>query len=316
MTRTIPSVMFGTMTFGDTVDEATAAEMVAAALDSGVTWFDTANSYSDGLSEQILGRTLAGRSGITLATKVGQPQSELGTEHLLSAHNVRRSVEASLTRLGRDRVELLYLHKPDRSTPLAETLSEIAALIRAGKIEQFGVSNFSAWQIAQIVAIAAEVGAPPPAISQQLYNVVARRLEEEYQEYAVTTGLATAIYNPLAGGLLTGRYSLDSVAGHGRFGDARNAGEYRRRYWDERFFAAIDKLRALAAGTGISLGELALRWTIGRPVVQSVLLGGSTASHLRANLQALARGPLPQDVTDAADAVGADLRGPMPAYNR
>jgi aryl-alcohol dehydrogenase-like predicted oxidoreductase len=316
MTETIPAVILGTMTFGDTVDEATAAQIVAAALDAGVTWFDTANSYSDGLCEQIVGRILGARNDITLATKVGQPQSELGTEHLLSAPNVRRSVEASLARLGRERVDLLYLHKPDRSTPLAETLSEVAALIRAGKVGQFGVSNFSAWQIAEIVATAREVGAPPPAISQQLYNLVARRLEEEYQEYAATTGLATAIYNPLAGGLLTGRYGLDSPAGHGRFGDARNAREYRARYWDERFFAAVDKLSVIAAGAGLPLAEFALRWTVGRPVVQSVLLGGSRVSHLRANLHALARGPLPQDAIDAADAVGAELRGPMPAYNR
>jgi aryl-alcohol dehydrogenase-like predicted oxidoreductase len=316
MSSTIPAVILGTMTFGDTVGEAAAAEIVAAALDAGVTWFDTANSYSDGLSEQIVGRILGRRSDITLATKVGQPQSELGTEHLLSAQNVRRSVEASLNRLGRDRVELLYLHKPDRSTPIAETLSEVAELIRAGKVGQFGVSNFSAWQIAEIVATARDVGAPPPAISQQLYNLIARRLEEEYQEYAVTTGLATAIYNPLAGGLLTGRYSLDAAAGHGRFGDARNASEYRKRYWDERFFAAVDKLSAIAAGAGLPLSEFALRWTVGRPVVQSVLLGGSGVSHLRANLHALAQGPLPQDAIDAADAVGAELRGPMPAYNR
>ncbi|GAB3040290.1 aldo/keto reductase [Parafrigoribacterium mesophilum] len=306
----------GTMTFGDTVDEATAAEIVATALDAGVTWFDTANSYSDGLCERIVGRVLGRRSDITLATKVGQPQSELGTEHLLSARNVRRSVEASLTRLGRDQVELLYLHKPDRSTPLAETLSEVAELLRAGKVKQFGVSNFSAWQIAEVVATAKEVGAPTPAISQQLYNVVARRLEEEYQEYALTTGLATAIYNPLAGGMLTGRYSLDAAAGHGRFGDARNAREYRARYWDPRFFAAVDKLSTIATNAGMPLAELALRWTIGRPVVQSVLLGGSRVSHLRANLHALTQGPLPQDLIDAADAVGAELRGPMPAYNR
>ena len=312
----IPSTILGTMTFGDTVDEAMAAKIVAAAFDAGVTWFDTANSYSDGLSEEIIGRVLAGRSDITLATKVGQPQSKLGTERLLSAHNVRRSVEASLRRLGRERVELLYLHKPDRLTPISETLSEIAELIRSGKVGQFGISNFSAWQIAEIVTTAREVGAPPPAISQQLYNLVARRLEEEYQEYAATTGLPTAIYNPLAGGLLTGRYSVDSAAGHGRFGDARNASEYRSRYWDERVFAAVGKLGVIADSAGIPLSDFALRWTVGRSVVQSVLLGGSRVSHLRSNLHALARGVLPHDVIEAADAVGAELRGPMPAYNR
>jgi aryl-alcohol dehydrogenase-like predicted oxidoreductase len=312
----IPPVILGTMTFGDTVDEATATQIVAAALDAGVTWFDTANSYSDGRCEEIVGRILAGRNGITLATKVGQPQSELGSEQLLSPANVRRSVDASLIRLGRDRVELLYLHKPDRTTPIADTLSEVARLIHDGKIERFGVSNFSAWQIAEIVATAREVGAPPPVISQQLYNLLARRLEEEYQEYAVTSGLPTAIYNPLAGGLLTGRYAAESAAGHGRFSDARNAREYRARYWDGRFFAAVEALAAIADGTGVPLAEFALRWSVGRPAVQSVLVGGSRVAHIQENLGALARGPLPPDAIAAADAVGAQLRGPMPAYNR
>lgn len=312
----IPPVIVGTMTFGDTADEVTAAEIVAAALDAGVTWFDTANSYSDGECERIVGRLLAGQVGITLATKVGQPQSELGTEKLLSARNVRRSVEASLSRLGRERIDLLYLHKPDRTTPIAETLLAVADLVREGKVGQLGVSNFSAWQIAEIVAMARSVGAPVPMISQQLYNLVSRRLEEEYQEYAVTTGLATAIYNPLAGGLLTGNVIRDAGASHGRFGDARIASEYRARYYDDRLFAAVVELSAIAEGTGIPLTEFALRWCVDRPVVQSVLIGGSRASHLLGNLRSLANGPLPLEAAEAADAVGARLRGPMPAYNR
>ena len=312
----IPPVIVGTMTFGDTADEATAAEIIATALDAGVNWFDTANSYSDGLCEQIVGRLLAGQTGITLATKVGQPQSELGTEHLLSARNVRRSVEASLMRLDRERVDLLYLHKPDRTTPIAETLLAVADLVREGKVGQLGVSNFSAWQIAEIVATSRDLGTPVPVISQQLYNVVSRRLEDEYQEYALTTGLATAIYNPLAGGLLTGRVIQDAASRHGRFGDARIASEYRSRYFDVRLFAAVDELSAVAEDTGIPLSEFALRWCLGRPMVRSVLLGGSRASHMLENIHSLAQGPLPQDAVDAADAVGTRLRGPMPAYNR
>lgn len=149
-----------------------------------------------------------------------------------------------------------------------------------------------------------------------MYNVLARRLEEEYAEYAVSTGLATAVYNPLAGGLLTGRYTAESAAGSGRFGDARNAREYRSRYWDDRLFAAVQKLSKIADDTGIPLSEFALRWNVGRPVVQAVLLGASRASHMSENLDSLGRGPLPIDAVEAADAVGEQLRGPMPAYNR
>jgi aryl-alcohol dehydrogenase-like predicted oxidoreductase len=304
------------MTFGDTADEAAAAALVQTALDADIAWFDTANSYSDGASEEILGRILAGRDDVTIATKVGQPQSLVGTDSLLSAEKIRTSVEASLTRLGRDHVEVLYLHKPDRSTPIDVTLTEIAALYTEGKIGAFGVSNYAAWQISDIVRVAAEVGAPPVLLSQQIYSLLARRLEDEYEEYAVTTGLPTVIYNPLAGGLLTGRYSRDANAGSGRFGDARNAKEYRARYWDDRMFTAVEALTKIADGAGIPLAEFALRWTLGRPAVQSVLLGGTRVSHLSDNIAAFSHGPLPEDVSAAADAVGDELRGPMPAYNR
>ncbi|MFU8945534.1 aldo/keto reductase [Mycetocola zhadangensis] len=316
MDSRIPPLILGTMTFGDTADETSAADLVRTALDAGIAWFDTANSYSDGLSEEILGRILAGRDDVTIATKVGQPQSLVGTENLLSAAKIRTSIEASLSRLGREHVEILYLHKPDRSTPLDETLSEIAALHSEGKIGAFGVSNYSAWQISDVARVAAEVGAPPILVSQQMYSLLARRLEDEYEEYAVTTGLPTVIYNPLAGGLLTGRYARDADAGSGRFGDARNAREYRARYWDDRMFSAVESLTAIADGAGIPLAEFALRWTLGRPAVQSVLLGGTRVSHLSDNIAAFRRGPLPADVSAAADAVGEELRGPMPAYNR
>ncbi|WP_157154993.1 aldo/keto reductase [Diaminobutyricimonas sp. LJ205] len=312
----VPPIVLGTMTFGDTVDRATAAEIVDAALEKGVRWFDTANSYSDGASEEMLGGILGARDDVIVATKVGQPQSSVGEDRLLSREKVRRSVEASLRRLGRDHVDVLYLHKPDRSTPITETLDEVAALASEGKVRQLGISNHAAWQIAAVRSVAAEVGAPPVAVSQQLYNAVARRLEEEYQEYAVTTGLPTVIYNPLAGGLLTGRYHATTDAAQGRFGDARNAKEYRARYWNERFFSAVTTLAQVADDAGMPLPELALRWTIGRPAVQGVLIGGSRVTHVEENISALLRGPLPADVSAAADEVGAELRGPMPAYNR
>lgn len=315
-TPPIAPLVLGTMTFGDTTDEATATEIINGALDAGVTWIDTANVYVAGRSEEILGRALKGKEGITLATKVGQPHPDVGTEHLLSSELVRKAVEGSLRRLQREYVEILYLHTPDRSTPVAETLSAIAGLAAEGKVGALGISNYSAWQTAEVAATALEVGAPRLYVGQQMYNLVARRIEEEYQEYATTTDLPTMIYNPLAGGLLTGRYRFDQDASDGRFASARNAQQYRDRYWDRRLFDAVTQLTKIADDAGLPILELALRWTISRPAVQSVLLGGSRPSHVMSNIEALSRGPLDDVIVSAANAVGDDLRGPMPAYSR
>ena len=312
----LPPLSLGTMTFGDTVDEAGSKLIFEAALDAGITWIDTANSYADGRTEQIVGQLVKGREGLVIATKAGQPQSELGTESLLSPAQLRKAVEASLRRLDRDNVDVLYLHVPDRSTPLADTLSTIAELVAEGKISHLGVSNYSAWQVGEIIRIAEQVGAPRPIISQQMYNLVARRLDDEYAEFAQVAGLDTVIYNPLAGGLLTGRYSSAADAQTGRFATFNNAQQYRDRYFNDALFAAVERFSAIADAAGMPLAELALRWTLSRPVVQSVLLGGSKVSHLLANIDAARKGALEGAVLEALDEVGAELRGPMPAYNR
>lgn len=312
----IAPVVLGTMTFGDTTAESTAVEIIAQSIDSGITWIDTANAYAAGESEAILGRALKGREGIVLATKVGQPHPEVGTESLLRPDLVRKAVEGSLARLQRERVDLLYLHAPDRTTPIADTMGAFADLAAEGKIGAIGVSNYSAWQVAQVIDAAQDAGAPPVVVGQQMYNLVARRIEEEYEEYARVTDLPTMIYNPLAGGLLTGRYRFGQEASDGRFASARNARQYRDRYWDERLFGAVERLEVIAAAAGIPLLELALRWCISRPATQSVLVGGSKIDQVMTNIAVLSKGPLDADVVSAADAVGADLRGPMPAYNR
>ncbi|WP_245723554.1 aldo/keto reductase [Paramicrobacterium humi] len=312
----LPRVVLGTMTFGDTVDDEGSAKILGAALDAGVRWIDTANSYSDGRSEEILGNLLGSRDDIVLATKVGQPQSEVGDASLLAPERMRTAVEGSLRRLGRERIDIVYLHKPDRSTPIEDTLSMAATLVDEGKVGEFGVSNFSAWQICQIQQVAAQVGLPAPRLSQQMYNLVARRLDEEYAEFATTSGLETVIYNPLAGGLLTGRYRFESDATVGRFATARGAKEYRDRYWHEDLFEAVEKLHGIADQAGLGLPELAMRWCVSRTVVDAVLLGGSSEKHLHGNLTAIEEGPLPDDILAACDEVAAELRGPMPAYNR
>jgi aryl-alcohol dehydrogenase-like predicted oxidoreductase len=313
----ISRLVLGTMTFGDTVDEATAGRMVEEALDAGITTIDTANAYVGGATEEMLSRLLKERRGdVILASKAGMPHPDHGQDSPLSPAGLRRSVEGSLRRLGVDSIDLFYLHQPDRATPLAETLGTVAALAEEGKIKALGVSNFAAWQIADVLHVAREVGAPRPVVAQQLYNLVARRVEEEYLEFAATHDVHTMVYNPLGGGLLTGKHSFEAKPSEGRFGDSKLAAMYTQRYWDKQLFEAVEALAGIADNTGIPLAELSLRWLAYREGVGSVLLGGSKGEQLRSNIAAVANGPLPADVAEACDAVGAGLRGPMPKYNR
>ncbi|MFE9722714.1 aldo/keto reductase [Streptomyces sp. NPDC005794] len=310
-------LVLGTMTFGDTVDRVGAAAMLDAALDAGITGVDTANGYAGGESERILGELLPDRRDrVVLATKAGIPHPDQGDHAPLSATGMRAALDGSLKRLCTDHVDLFYLHQPDRATPITETLTAVAEFVQEGKVRALGVSNFAAWQIAEIQHTAEQVGAPRPVVAQQLHNLLARRIEEEYVEFAASTGLATMVYNPLGGGLLTGRHRFGQDPATGRFGDSKLAAMYKQRYWDEQLFAAVSDLARIAEGAGISLTELALRWLLDRPSTHALLLGGSRTEHLLANIGAVAAGPLPTDVTIACDRTGAALRGPMPAYNR
>lgn len=313
----ISRLVLGTMMFGDTADEATAGRMVEEALNAGITTIDTANAYVGGVTEEMLSRLLKGkRDGVILASKAGIQHVDHGTNAPLSAAGLRASVEGSLRRLAVDNIDLFYLHQPDRATPLSETLTTVAELVAEGKIGALGVSNFAAWQIADVIYTAREVGAPEPVVAQQLYNLVGRRLEEEYLEFAATHNIHTMVYNPLGGGLLTGKHSFDVKPAEGRFGDSKMAEIYTQRYWDRQLFDAIGELSRIAADAGVSLAELSLRWLAYHDGVGSMLLGGSKVEQLRANIAAVANGPLPADVIEACDAVGTSLRGPMPAYNR
>lgn len=310
-------MVLGTMTFGDTVDLDAAVELMDLALDAGITHIDTANGYSAGESERIVSKFIsARRDSVTVATKAGMHLGDTDGNSPLSPKGLRLSIEASLTRLGTEYVDLLYLHQPDRAANLQDTLEAVAALRAEGKVRALGVSNFSAWQIGEVSRIAGDVGAPRPIVAQQLYNLLARRIEDEYVEFADVTGLTTMVYNPLGGGLLTGKHSFEQSPNEGRFGDSRLASMYRDRYWNAQIFEAISALSAIASDAGLPLTELALRWLRSKPVVGPILLGGSKATHVKANIDALGRGPLTHDLMIACDDVGATLRGPMPAYNR
>jgi aryl-alcohol dehydrogenase-like predicted oxidoreductase len=313
----LPQLVLGTMTFGDTADAATSRAMVDAALEAGLTSLDTANGYAATRTEEILGEVLAGRRDqVSLATKAGIYPGDAGGNPLLSRKGIRASLEASLRRLRTDHVDLFYLHQPDRTVAVDETAEALAEVVSAGLARAVGVSNFAAWQIADLTVACERVGAQRPVVAQQLYNLVARRVEDEYAEYATTHELATIVYNPLGGGLLTGRHSFDADPGDGRFGSSALSSMYRDRYWNRNLFEAVDALSTIASDAGVGLPELSLRWLLSRPVVTSVLLGGSKPDQLRANIAAAERGALPVDVVAACDEVGATLAGPMPAYNR
>ena len=313
----ISHVALGTMTFGDTVDAAMAASLVDAALDAGITVIDTANVYAGGASEEILASLLPKRrDSVLLASKAGMPNPDAGKHFPLSDAGLRRSVSGSLRRLGVERIDLFYLHQPDRATPLEETMGAVAELVRQGTIGALGVSNFAAWQISELNHVADAIGTPRPVVAQQLFNLVARRIEEEYLEFAGATGLLTMVYNPLGGGLLTGSHRFADLPTEGRFGSSKLAEMYKQRYWDSRLFTAIDSLAKIAADAGITLIELSLRWLMNRPDVGAILLGASRLEQLEANIRVAEKGPLPADIVNACDEVGRTLRGPMASYNR
>lgn len=311
------TIALGTMTFGDTADERGATAMIDLALEHGVTVVDTANAYAGGESERIVGRVLRHRrENVTLVTKAGLPHPDAEGAAPLSAGAVRRCLEGSLRRLDTDHVDLFLLHAPDRTTTIEETLGAVAALAAEGKLRAFGVSNYAAWQIAQVREAAARVGAPVPDVAQQLYNLVARRLEDEYAEFASENGVHTMVYNPLGGGLLAGGHAFDEQVSTGRFGDSALAVMYRERYWNRAVFDAVGRLAAVADEAGLPLAELSLRWLLGESVVSSVLVGGTRPEHLRDNLRSATRGALPEAVHAACRAATEPLRGAMPAYNR
>ena len=308
--------VLGTMTFGDNADIKAAGEMLELFLDAGGNGIDTANGYSGGRSESMLADLLRGRrEQVVLATKVGIPHHDAAGAPPLSIDGIRRCVTASLHRLGTDHVDVLYLHQPDRATPIAQTLTAIQELLYTGLIRAWGVSNYAAWQIAELRHAAPGHGVPDPVVAQQVYNVVATRIDDEYAEYAHIIGLPTVVYNPLAGGLLTGKHA-DHAPDTGRFGATRLGAMYRDRYWNDTVLDAVADLKKIADQAGLPIAELALRWAIGRPAVNAVLIGGSRPQNIRANITALANGPLPVDLADAVSAITAKVRGPMPNYNR
>jgi aryl-alcohol dehydrogenase (NADP+) len=305
---------FGTMTFGGQVDEKTASGMVNYCLDQGINFFDTANVYEAGASEQMLGKALEGRrEKVILASKVRGKMGDAPDESGLSRAAVLRAVEESLKRLRTDYLDLYYLHQPDYGVPLEETLETMELLVRQGKVRHPAISNYSSWQVCRMLWLAEKNNYQPALIAQQMYNLLARGVEQEFVPMAKEFGVSLIAYNPLAGGLLTGKHRRDVIAQGTRFD---NNSMYQARYWHAENFQAVERLKVIAEKAGRTLLSLSLNWLLHETPTDSVIIGASRQEQLEENLAAFEEGALTAEAVNACDEVWKDLRGQTPIYNR
>lgn len=311
---TIPYATIGTMMFGSRADSAESQRIVDTALDRGLTFFDTADMYNDGESERLLGKALRGkRDQAVVATKVGYGKAADGSEEGTSRQAILRAIEGSLDRLGMDYVDMYYLHRPDSEAPIEESLATLADLIEGGKIRYYAISNFGGWRSCDILHICERNGWPPPVMTQMIYNLLVRQIEYEYVAFCKAKNVHLTVYNPLAGGLLTGKYtSLDDADQGGRFVDNPN---YRKRYWSERMMTGARKLQRIADTCNISLTHLALNWIAQRDNADSILLGPSNTNQL---VDCLAAGAvtIPESAMDDIAAFLKDFDGTNACYAR
>jgi 1-deoxyxylulose-5-phosphate synthase len=313
----VSRICFGTMTFGAQVDEPAAGRIFERCLDGGINFFDTANVYNAGESERILGRLLAGRRDrVVLASKVRGKMGEAPHEQGLSRAAIVEAVDRSLERLGTDYLDLYYLHLPDYAVPIEESLEAMDSLVRAGKVRHVATSNYAAWQVCRMHALCEKNGWAVPYVSQPMYNLLARGIEAEYLPMCRELGVSTVVYNPLAGGLLTGKHSQQAPVAGSRFDSPQLGRMYMDRYWHPAQFEAVERLRAAAALAGRSLVSVALNWILHHTPADCVILGASRIEQLEQNLAVLNEGALPVPVLEECDRVWESLRGVAPRYNR
>jgi aryl-alcohol dehydrogenase-like predicted oxidoreductase len=283
----------GTMTFGGSgpfanvgttgVDEA--RRQVDMCLEAGVNLIDTADVYSGGLSEEIVGEVIRGRREQALvATKVRMPMGPGPNDAGLSRHHVISGCEASLRRLSTDRIDLYQVHEWDGLTPLEETLAALDQLVQSGKVRYLGCSNYAAWQLMKALGVAGREGLPRFVSQQIYYSLQAREAEYELIPLAVDQGLGVLVWSPLAGGLLSGKYRRGQQPPEG----SRQLTDWNEPpvYDQERLYDVVDVLAGIAGERGVSAAQVALAYTLGKPAVTSLVIGARTADQLADNLAA------------------------------
>ena len=272
----VSPLCLGTMMFGSATDEAISARIVARAREQGVNFVDTADGYSGGRSEEVTGRAIREhRSWWVLATKCFNPTGTGPNARGLSRRHVQQAVEGSLRRLGVAEIDLLYLHKEDHSTPLAETVHALADLIKAGKIRYFGVSNYRSWRVAEICRLCDEAGIDRPIASQPLYNALNREVEVEHLPACLHFGLGVVPYSPLARGILTGKYRPDVPPQAGT-----RAGRQDRRMleseWRPESLHIAQEIADHARAKGVTPGQFAFAWVLNNRLVTAAIGGPRT----------------------------------------
>ncbi|MDR3120697.1 MAG: aldo/keto reductase [Clostridiales bacterium] len=307
------ALSLGTMMFGGQTNVTESLAIMGCAYEHGVNFWDTANVYNQGESERIVGKALGShRDEIFLATKVNGQMGKNPLDRGLSRRNILAAADASLLRLNTDYIDLYYMHAPDYETEIEESLEAMSQLVRAGKIRYVGVSNFAAWQIADMLAVCDKRGYVAPVISQNVYNAITRGVETELVPFLVKHGLGMAVYNPIAGGLLAGKHKPGAPAGNTRFANNQN---YYERYWSDENFSAVEKLTEIASAYGLTILQLALRWCISRPGVTTIISGVSRLAQIEQNIAAVA-GALPDETLALCDGVWRTLAGTRFGYNR
>ena len=303
----------GAMNFGKRTSEAESKAILARALELGITHVDTANAYTDGNSERIVGEAIRGkRDQVFLATKCGFGRTG-GMPEGLSRARLLAAIDESLTRLSTDYVDLYYLHVPDHETPIEETMDGVAHLLETKKIRSWGISNYAAWQTLEMIHLADARKMPRPVMAQQLYNVLLRQLDIEWFGFARRYKIHTTVYNPLAGGLLSGKHTRDGKSQKGSRFDKNRL--YQGRYFTDAMFDRVDALADLARAEGMSLLELSYAWLAGASGVDSILIGPASVQQLDEGVTACSRGLTPE-VRGLVDALYRVWMGTDTSYVR
>jgi aryl-alcohol dehydrogenase-like predicted oxidoreductase len=316
---TIVSVWcMGTMTFGWEADEAASAAMLDAYAVAGGNFIDTADVYSQGASELIIGRWLKAHptdaKQMVITTKgfgsMGQGANELGT----SRKHLAEALDQSLSRLGVERIDLYQMHAWDYLTPIEETLRFLDDAVRAGKISYYGFSNYLGWQVAKAAQIAKWSGYTAPLTLQPQYNLLARDVEFEIVPACIDAGLGLLPWSPLGGGWLSGKYQRDvSPVGATRLGEnpGRGVEAFAPRNAEEQTWAVLDAIEGIVKARQVTMSQVALSWLVERPAVTAVILGARTLTQLEENLKADALSLSPEEVA-TLDAASAPRISPYP----
>jgi aryl-alcohol dehydrogenase-like predicted oxidoreductase len=318
----VSELCLGAMTFGRESSEDISRQMMDRFADAGGNFIDTADVYTQGVSEEIVGRWLAGkrRDDYVIATKVrfamGDQPNNLG----LSRKHILANVEASLRRLGTDYIDLYQVHCWDPGTPLEETLSTLDQLVRSGKVRYIGASNYSGWQLQKAVDLSRQMGWEPFVCLQPLYNLLDRSLEWELVHVCRNEGLGIIPWSPLRGGWLSGKYHRGMAAPveGTRIESAEKFGwsESWSKYATERTWTVLDALHAVAQETGKSPAQVALNWLLQRPGITAPIIGARAMTHFEDNLGATGWTLSPEQVERLTKAGDADLPYPYDFITR